>query len=120
MVELEWNKDWLLGVEYMKLLLVGGYANVIISLLHVMGLFLTEEMFAFTGASKHIRDLAILHPSFTYLLIFLVAMCFMLFGLYAFSAVGKCKLPFVKPVIYGIAGIYLLRGSGFISTSCYQ
>lgn len=98
----------------MKLLLVGGYANVIISLLHVIGLFWAEEMFAFTGVSKEMHDYAMLHPSLPYLLTFLVAVCFMLFGLYAFSAVGKCKLPFIKPAIYGIAGIYLLRGFGFI------
>ncbi len=98
----------------MRLLLVGGYANVIISLLHVIGLFWAEEMFAFTGVSKDMHDLAMLQPSLPYLLTLLVAIFFMLFGLYAFSAVGKCKLPFAKPVIYGIAGIYLLRGFGFI------
>ena len=98
----------------MKLLLIGGYANVIISLLHVIGLFWAKEMFAFTGVSKDMHDLAMLHPSLPYLLTLLVAVCFMLFGLYAFSAVRKCKLPFIKPVMYGIAGIYLLRGFGFI------
>ena len=98
----------------MKLLLIGGYANVIISLLHVIGLFWAEEMFALTGVSKDMHDLAALHSSLPYLLTLLVAAIFMLFGLYAFSAVGRCKLPFTKPAIYGISGIYLLRGFGAI------
>ena len=98
----------------MKLLLIGGYANVIISLLHVIGVFWAEEMFALTGVSKDMHDLAALHSSLPYLLTLLVAAIFMLFGLYAFSAVGRCKLPFIKPAIYGISGIYLLRGFGAI------
>ena len=98
----------------MKLLLLGGYANVIISLLHVIGLFWAEEMFALTGVSKDMHDLAALHSSLPYILTLLVAAIFLLFGLYAFSAVGRCKLPFTKPAIHGISGIYLLRGFGAI------
>lgn len=98
----------------MKLLLIGGYFNIVISLLHVIGLFWAEKMFAFTSVSKEMSDLAALHPSLPYLSTLFVAIIFMLFGLYAFSAVEKCKLPFTKPAIYGISIIYLLRGFGFI------
>ena len=42
-----------------------------------------------------------------------MAIFFFIFGLYGLSADGKFrKLPFMKPVIFLIAGIYLVRGIG--------
>ena len=42
-----------------------------------------------------------------------VAIVFLIFGLYGLSADNKFRnLPFLKPVIFIIAGIYILRGLG--------
>ena len=58
-------------------------------------------------------ELARKNSSLPYLLTIFVAIVFFIFGLYGLSADNKFrKLPFLKPIIFLIAGIYLLRGLG--------
>jgi hypothetical protein len=95
------------------MLKLGGYINILISFGHIVGLFWSDKMFEVTGIGKEMTELAQINSSFPYLLTIFVAIVFFIFGLYGLSADNKFrKLPFLKPVIFLIAGIYLLRGLG--------
>lgn len=95
------------------MLKLGGYINIIIAIAHIIGLFWADKMFEVTGIGKEMTELAQTHSSLPYLLTFFVAIVFFIFGLYGLSADNKFRpLPLLKPVIFVIAGIYLLRGIG--------
>jgi len=95
------------------MLKLGGYINIVIAIGHIVGLFWADKMFEVTGIGKEMTELAQTHSSLPYLLTIFVAIVFFIFGLYGLSADNKFRqLPFLKTVIYTIAGIYLLRGIG--------
>lgn len=95
------------------MLRVAGYTNIAIAALHVVGLLWAETMFQITGIGKEMVELSAVHVSLPYVLTIVVAVVFFVFGIYALSAAGKWKpLPLLKPAIFAIAGIYLLRGIG--------
>ena len=89
----------------------GGYINILIAIGHIVGLFWADKMFEVTGIGKEMAELSQTHSSLPYLLTIFVAIVFFIFGLYGLSADDKFKkLPFIKPVIFLIAVIYLFRG----------
>jgi len=91
----------------------GGYINILIAIGHIVGLFWADKMFEVTGIGKEMTELTQTHSSLPYLLTIFVAIVFFVFGLYGLSADNKFrKLPFLKTVIFLIAGIYILRGLG--------
>lgn len=93
------------------MLKLGGYINILIALAHLVGLLWANKMFEITGVGKPMYELAQIHPSLPYLLTVAAAVAFTIMGLYGLSADNKLrKLPFLKPIIFIIAGIYLLRG----------
>ena len=95
------------------MLKLGGYIDILISVGHLVGLFWADKMFEVTGIGKEMTALAQKHSSLPYLLTIFVAIVFFIFGLYGLSADNKFrKLPFLKTVIFLIAGIYFLRGIG--------
>ena len=95
------------------MLKVGGYINILIAIAHIIGLFWADAMFEVTGIGKEMTELDQSHSSFPYLLTIFVSNAFFIFGLYGLSADNKFRrLPFLKAVIFTIAGIYLLRGIG--------
>ena len=95
------------------MLKLGGYINIIIAIAHLIGLFWADQMFELTGIGKEMTELAQYHSSLPYLLTIFVSVVFFIFGLYGVSADNKFRrLPFLKPIIFTIAGIYLLRGIG--------
>ena len=95
------------------MLRIGGYINIIISVLHIVGLLWADRMFEVTGIGKEMTELGQVHLLLPYLLTIFVAVVFFIFGLYGLSADNKFKkLPFLKTVIFLISGIYLLRGLG--------
>jgi heme/copper-type cytochrome/quinol oxidase subunit 3 len=96
------------------MLRLGGYLNILIAILHIVGLFWADKMFEVTGISDGMaRAAQNIHPMYPYFITVVVAIFFFVFGMYGLSADGKIrKLPFLKPVIFLIAGIYLLRGIG--------
>ena len=66
-------------------------------------------------------ELAQIHFSLPYLLTIFIAIVFFAFGLYGLSADNKFRqLPCIKPVIFLIAGIYLLRGIGELIADSIQ
>lgn len=95
------------------MLKLGGYINILIAIGHIVGLFWADKMFEVTGIGKEMTELAQTHFSLPYLLTIFVSIAFFVFGLYGLSADKKFRrLPLLKPVIFLIAGIYLLRGIG--------
>jgi hypothetical protein len=97
------------------MLKISGYINIAIAILHVLGLFWAERMFEVTGIGNEMKELSLIHPILPYFLTVLVAIAFFVFGLYGLSADNKFrKLPFLKPIIFTISGIYIFRGIGEI------
>ncbi len=95
------------------MLRIGGYINIIIAVAHMVGLLWADQMFEVTGIGKEMARLDEIHFSLPYLLTVLVSIVFFIFGLYGLSAANKFrKLPFLKIIIFLIAGIYMLRGVG--------
>ena len=95
------------------MLKLGGYINIVIAIGHILGMIWADKMFEVTGIGKEMSELAQTHSSLPYLLTIFVAIVFFIFGLFGLSADNKFrKLPFLKSVIFLIAGIYLLRGLG--------
>lgn len=95
------------------MLKLGGYINILIALAHIVGLIWADDMFEITGIGKEMSELAQIHASLPYLLTIFVAAVFFIFGLYGLSADNKFRrLPFLKPGIFVIAVVYLLRGIG--------
>ena len=95
------------------MLKLGGYTNIVIAIAHIIGLLWANKMFEITGIGNEMTDLAQIHSILPYLLTIFVAIVFFMFGVYGLSAANKFRrLPFIKPVIFLIAGVYLLRGMG--------
>jgi len=95
------------------MLKLGGYINILIAIGHIVGLIWAEQMFALTGIGKEMTELAQTHSSLPFFLTIFVSIVFFIFGLYGLSADNNFRqLPFLKPVIFVIASIYLLRGIG--------
>ncbi|WP_374175113.1 hypothetical protein [Flavobacterium tructae] len=103
------------------MLKLGGYLNIVIAVGHILGLIWADRMFEITGIGKEMATLAQKHSTLPYLLTIIVAIVFFIFGLYGLSAANKFrKLPLLKPVIFLIAGIYLLRGAGELIADTIQ
>lgn len=95
------------------MLKLGGYINILIAVAHIAGLFCADKMFEITGIGKEMTELAQIHSLLPYILTIFVSIVFFIFGLYGLSADNKFRqLPFLKPIIFAIAVIYLLRGIG--------
>jgi len=103
------------------MLKIGGILNIVIAFAHLIGLFWAEQMFEVTGADEGMKRLSEIHYSLPYLLTFIVAIIFFIFGLYGLSAAEKFrKLPYLKFGVFAIAGIYLFRAIGEQSYSLIQ
>jgi hypothetical protein len=99
------------------MLRLGGYINIIIAIGHIVGLLWAVQMFEVTGIGKEMGELSTIHYLLPYLLTISVAIVFFIFGLYGLSADNKFRqLPFLKPIILLIAGIFILRGFGGLIT----
>lgn len=116
----------------MAMLRFGGYINIIIAIGHIVGLFWPSQMFDDTGIGGEMTQLTEIHPIIPYLITIFVALVFLVFGLYGLSADGRFKkLPFLKPAIFIIGLIFILRGvaelvfdtidkTSFISATLYS
>ncbi|MFC2104355.1 hypothetical protein ACFLS4_03270 [Bacteroidota bacterium] len=103
------------------MLKIGGYINILIGAAHLIGLIWANTMFEVTGIGQEMKELSEINSSLPYLLTILVALIFFVFGYYGLSAKNKLKkLPFLKPVIFLIAVIYILRGIGGLAVTAGQ
>jgi hypothetical protein len=97
----------------MNMLKIGGYLNILIAIGHIIGLIWADQVFALFGISEPMNRLAEIHFSLPYLLTFFVSLVFLIFGLYGLSAEGELRrLPLLKPALFVIAGLYIVRGLG--------
>jgi ABC-type transport system involved in multi-copper enzyme maturation permease subunit len=96
-------------------LLASGFFNLLLALLHVLGLVWADDMFRFTGIEEVMLGLARIDPSIPYVVTVIVAGFFLLFGLIILSAAGRLWRFFRSPeVALAIGLIYIMRGlSGF-------
>lgn len=103
-------------IKTFTMLKFAGYLNLLISLLHFIALFDLARAFALTGVTEQMARAAAFYPALPFLMTFVVAIAFALFGIYALAAAGVVgwKLPFMKNVLYAISGIYIGRGIGGI------
>lgn len=94
-----------------KPLIFGGIMSVLAAFLHIAIIIGGPEWYRFFGAGERMATLAgqgSLIPTISTLGIFTVLF---IWGLYAFSGAGFIrKLPFLKPALFIISGIYLIRG----------
>lgn len=98
-----------------KMLKIGGYINILIAILHIVGLFWAQQMYDYTGVGDRMRENAAIHPSLPYVITIIVSIAFFVFGLYGLLGAGVIKkMPLLKTGVFVIATIYLLRG--FIGT----
>jgi putative oxidoreductase len=92
-------------------LIFGGIMSVLAAFLHIAIIIGGPEWYLFFGAGEKMATLAgqgSLVPTVSTLGIFTVLF---IWGIYAFSGAGFIKkLPFLKPALLIISGIYLIRG----------
>ncbi len=106
-------------------LVIGGSASVLISILHVATVIGGAAWYRALGAGEEMASLAEEGSWYPGIITSIIALIFLIWGLYAFSANGLIsKLPYVKPVNYLISAVYVLRGMGwvtlFISSAPYS
>lgn len=96
------------------MLKLGGYLNIFFAIIHIVGLFWAEKMFEVFGIAEGMALAKIdIHPLYPYFITVVVGILFFIMGLYGISADNKYKkLPLLKPMVFFIGGIYLLRGIG--------
>ena len=92
------------------MLKLAGYLNIIIGIAHVIGLIWAEAMFEVTGIGPFMEQLTGIHPSIPYLITIIVAIVFVVFGLYALSLIGAFRpLPYARTIVLLIGLIYIAR-----------
>lgn len=94
-----------------KLLITGAILNLIIGAGHIAALFYLDWAFKFTGIEGHVEKYASGHPWLNYAITAVVAIIFLLMGLYGLSGARILrKFPLLKPGIIAITIVYLVRG----------
>ncbi|WP_206604239.1 hypothetical protein [Aquimarina sediminis] len=103
------------------LLKIGGIANIIIAVAHIIGLFWPEKMFEITGVGEKMKELSEIHNTLPYLVTIFIAIFFWIFGMYGLNSGNTSKkLPYPKLGVFIIAGIYLFRAIGEQSYNIYH
>jgi len=96
-------------------LILGGSLSIAIALLHIAIIFGGAPAYRYFGAGEEMAELAAAGSVLPALLTLILAVIFTLWGLYAFSGAGLIRhLPLLRPGLAVIAGIYTLRGIGFV------
>lgn len=93
---------------------IGGIISFAIALLHLVVIFIGADAYRYFGAGEEMALMAEEGSYYPATITTGIILVFILFGLYAFSAVGTLrKLPGLKTMLSLITGIYVLRGLGF-------
>lgn len=95
-----------------------GAFNILLAIMHLLGLFWAEAVFHFTGFEQIMKDLSTIDPVVPYVLVAIVAGFFVLFGLIVISAAGRVFRFYRAPeVAIAIGVIFVLRGLVGMSTA---
>ena len=73
------------------MLKLGGYINILIAIMHVVGLLWADKMFEVTGIAEDMAETAQVHASLPYVITIVVAIAFFIFGLYGLSAGNQIR-----------------------------
>ena len=96
-------------------LILGGGLSVAAALLHVAIIFGGAPAYRYFGAGEEMAELATAGSVLPALLTLFLAVVLALWGLYAFSGAGLIRhLPLLRIGLVIIAGIYTVRGIGFV------
>ncbi|MBK9990653.1 MAG: hypothetical protein IPP19_07980 [Verrucomicrobia bacterium] len=95
----------------MKPLLFGGFASILVSILHVLIIIGGPDWYRFFGAGEEAARLAAQGSDSNAVTTAAIALIFALFGLYGvFGATGAFRLPFQSAALILIATLFLVRG----------
>lgn len=95
----------------MLYLKIAGILNFIAAALHVAVIIGGEKWYRFFGAGEVMARMAKAGMAYPTLITTFIAMILFIWGLYAWSAAGIFyKLPLIKPALFAISAIYLIRG----------
>jgi hypothetical protein len=93
------------------LLNAGGIMNAAVGLLHIGIVFFGPPAYRYFRAGEGMARMAEAGSIVPAIVTSCLAVVFMVFVLYAFSAAGTVRrLPFLRPVVVGIGIVYVLRG----------
>jgi hypothetical protein len=98
-------------------LIAGGAVSALIAVLHII-LAVDPALYAMisAGQSSGLSQMAEQNPGVTSAITFVLALIFVIWSLYAFSAAGVIgRLPLLHPAVIAITAIYLLRSLFVIS-----
>ena len=96
-------------------LVLGGSLSIAIALLHIAIIFGGASAYRYFGAGEEMAELTAAGSILPAMLTLFIAVMFALWGLYAFSGAGLIRhLPLLRLGLAVIAGIYTLRGLGFV------
>ena len=92
-------------------LFMGGCLSLIASLLHLAIIVGGSEWYRFFGAGESMALMAEKGAWTPAIVTLFISAVLIVWALYAFSGAGVIRnLPFLKPILWGITTIYLLRG----------
>jgi len=92
-------------------LIVGGVANLLIGLLHVVIIFVGESAYRYFGAGEEMARWAAEGSVVPPLVTALIVLVFVVFGLYGLSGADRIrKLPLRKAVLIVVSIVFTVRG----------
>ena len=98
-----------------RLLALGGALSFAVALLHAACIVIGEPAYRYFGAGEGMAQLASHGSPYPALVTAGLVVCFVGFGIYAFSGAGIIRrLPFLRTVLVAIGLLHALRGVGEI------
>ncbi len=98
--------------HHQYVLRLGGWANLTIAAVHVLGLLWAWSMFRFVGIEAEMREIATQGSALPYVFTLIPAAACFVFGVYALSAAGDVRrLPRLQVVLVAVAVIYVYRAT---------
>jgi hypothetical protein len=104
-----------LNKETEPFLLLAGILSSLAALLHIGVIIGGPAWYRFFGAGEQMVTMAESGSLYPAIVTFFIALILSAWALYAFSGAGLMqRLPFLRPALVVIAGIYLVRGLGVV------
>lgn len=101
--------------ETKPFLLMAGVMSSLAALLHIGVIIGGPAWYRFFGAGEQMVSMAENGSLYPAIVTFFIALILSIWALYAFSGAGLMRrLPFLRPALIIIAGIYLVRGLGIV------
>ncbi len=102
-------------------LIIGGCLSICAGILHLLIIVKGAKWYEFFGAGEKLVKLSEKGSWIPGFITFLIASVLISWGFYAFSGAGLVvKLPFLKPVLLVITGIYLVRGLAVVPIALFD